>query len=136
MSNSDSVHAIGLHPTRLIGAIAVAALMSPAGAEGRTFESTGAFAQACQRMTAAGNSANLTLEQLAEVGQLRGYVDATIDSVEALYPNICLPEMSLAQVCAAFTNWYSANPAYGQATAYAGLVYALKQFYPCPPPAP
>lgn len=119
---------------RLIVSIAVAALTFAAPAHARSFNNTAELVQACQRMGAAGSTADLTLEQLAETGQLRGYVDATIDSIEALYPNICLPEMSLAQVCAAVTNWYGANPGYAQATAYAGLIYSLQRFYPCPPP--
>ena len=136
MSGSRRRSEAGSPGSRLLVLITVVLLAAPAGAHGRTFKSTAAFAQGCQRMTTAGNNADLTVEQLAEAGQLRGYADATIDSIEALYPNICLPEMSLAQVCAALGNWYGANPAYGQAPAYTGLVYALKQFYPCPPPAP
>lgn len=113
-----------------------AALAFPAAASARAFNNVGQFTQACSNMTNTANTADLTLAQLAEFGQLRGYVDATIDSIEALYHDICLPGISLAQVCVAVTNWYSANPAAGQTPAYTGLIYALKYFYPCAPPPP
>ena len=120
----------------VVAALALAVVVRPGAVEARAFNNVGEFTQACSKMIQTGNTADLTLAQLAEFGQLRGYVDATVDSIEALYPDICLPAISLAQVCAAVTNWYSVNPAAGQSPAYTGLIYALKHFYPCPPPTP
>lgn len=124
----------GPRAKRLALAVAAAALLLPASAGARSFDTVAGFVQACQRMDAAGNKNDLTLEQLAETGQMRGYVDATLDSIQELYHDICLPEMSLTQVCAAVVNWYGTHQNYARSTPYAGLVAALRQFYPCPPP--
>lgn len=113
----------------------LAALTSPPAAYARAFNNVGEFTQACSKMANSANTADLTFAQLAEIGQLRGYVDATIDSIETLYHDICLPAVSLNQVCSAAINWYRANPAAGQTPAYTGLIYALKYYYPCTQPS-
>ena len=115
----------------LVSVLALAVLALPAAAQARAFNNVGEFTQTCSKMSNTGNTANLTFAELAEIGQLRGYVDATIDSIEALYHDICLPAVSLNQVCGAVSNWYRANPAAGQTPAYTGLIYALKYYYPC-----